>query len=300
MEQNDCLSVKPSTYLEAALVALRNANRPMSSREISAFIQNSVDFPMSGKTPWKTINARISAEILDHGVKSVFIRVDDGRFGLREWPNVVEHKALRRKINPVNETIAVIPRSKFLDFLEPRQGSEFFDINFVQAFKESQGMPRVEAEETEEYVQLIPLFFVRRGNQFLTYKRTKRLPERRLHGTRSINFGGHLQVEDFPTLFASDPDVVQQSLQRELREELKFTPDEKTVEFFGAIHETNNMFGRQHVGLVFEVRSKSAVDVNSGEPGFLTSLEFVSKADITAKRNEFDDWTFLVLDECAD
>lgn len=282
------------------MLALRSANRPMSSKEISAFIQDNIDFEISGKTPWKTINARISAEILDRGSSSIFVRVDDGRFGLREWPDVVEHKAQRRKINPVNETIAVLPRPRFLQFLKPRQGSQFFDIDYVEVFKESQGMPRIEAEETESFVQLIPLFFVRRGDEFLTYKRTKRLPEKRLHGTRSINFGGHLQVEDFPTLFASDPEVVQQSLQRELREELEFTPDEKAVEFFGAIHETTSMFGRQHVGLVFEVRSKSAVDVNSGEPGFLTSLEFASKAEIAEKRDEFDDWTFLVLDECSD
>lgn len=292
--------MKPTTYLEAALVALRNANRAMSSKEISAFIQESVEFKISGKTPWKTINARISAEILDNGSCSVFIRVDNGRFGLREWPDAEEHKALRRKINPVNETIAVVPRLRFLEFLKPRQGSHFLDVDYVELFKESHGMPRIDAEETEDFVQLIPLFFVRRGNQFLTYKRTKRLPEKRLHGTKSINFGGHLQVEDFPTLFASDPDVVHQSLQRELREELEFKPDEKTVEFFGAIHETTNMFGRQHIGLVFEVRSQSAVDVNSGEPGFLTSLDFLSKGEIVAKRDEFDDWTFLVLDECVD
>ena len=271
----------------------------MSTREIAAFIQDKIDFPIAGKTPWKTINARISAEILDQGTNSVFIRVADGRFGLREWPDAVEHTVVRRKIKPVDETIAVIPRSRFLEFLVSRRNSEFFDIDYVELFKEALGMPRIEAEETEEFVQLIPLFFVRQDNQFLTYKRTRRLPEKRLHGTRSINFGGHLQVEDFPTLFASDPEVVHQSLQRELREELEFDPDEKSVDFFGAIHETKNMFGRQHVGIVFEVCSRGAVSVNSGEPGFLTSLEFMSKAEITSNKDEFDDWTFLVLNECV-
>ncbi len=291
--------MKPSTYLEAAFVALSEANRPMSSREISVFIAKNVEFSISGKTPWKTINARISAEILENGEHSKFIRVDDGRFGLRAWPDVFEHVAARRKIKPVNEIIAVVPRPKFLTFLKPRKCSKFFEVDYVELFKESHGMQRVEAEETEDFVQLIPLFFVRRGGKFLTYKRTKRLPEKRLHGTRSINFGGHLQVEDFPSLFASDPNVVQESLQRELREELDFDPDEKTVKFFGAIHETQNLFGRQHVGLVFEVHSDSEVNVNSGEPGFLTSLKFDTKENIFENRDEYDEWTFMVLSECS-
>jgi predicted NUDIX family phosphoesterase len=269
----------------------------MSSREIATYINKNIDFPVSGKTPWKTVNARISAEILEGGQTSRFIRVGDGKFALRIWPDAIEYTVSRRTINPVNEIIAVVPRGSFLPHLKHRKHSEFFDVDYIALLQESQGMQRIEAEGTEDFVQLIPLFFVRRGVEFLTYKRTRRLPEKRLHGTRSINFGGHLQVEDFPSLFASDPRVVQESLQRELREELQFEPDEKTVSFFGAIHDQTNMFGRQHVGLVFEVTSNSEVNVDSNEPGFLTSLRFEKKDEIYAAKEEYDDWTFLVLDE---
>jgi predicted NUDIX family phosphoesterase len=293
------LENKPLTYLEATYAALYDARRPLSSREIASHIADNINFRISGRTPWKTINARLSADILENGVNSRFVRVADGRFALRIWPDVVEYTVRRRKINPVDELIAVVPKEKFLPYLHPRNGSEFFDVDYVALFQEAHGMQRVKAEETEEFVQLIPLFFVRKGREFLTYKRTKRLPEKRLHGTRSINFGGHLQVDDFPTLFASDPNVVQESLQRELREELLFQPDEKGVRFFGAIYDQTNMFGRQHVGLVFEVTSNSEVKVDTNEPGFLTSISFLEETDIFERKDEFDDWTFLVLLECA-
>ncbi|NOR62565.1 MAG: hypothetical protein GQ535_08755 [Rhodobacteraceae bacterium] len=286
-----------STYLEACEAALLLAKRPMSSKELAGFIETDVDFEVGGLTPWKTINARLSAEILENSLKSTFVRVDSGKFAIRKWPDAVEYVVAKRKINPINELIAVVPTDGFLEQLVKRPNSKFFDVDYVELFKNSQPMPRVDAEETDKFVQLIPLFFVHSEEGYLTYKRTKRLPEKRLHGTRSINFGGHLQVEDFPSLFANDPDVVQESLQRELREELKFEPDEKTVRFFGAIHDRANMFGRQHIGLVFEVISGSTVDVDTNEPGFLTSIEFASKQQIFEEKDQFDDWTFLVLDE---
>ncbi len=286
-----------STYLEACEAALEDAQRPMSSKELASYITANIDFEISGLTPWKTINARISTEIIENGPCSIFFRVDDGQFALRRWPDVVEYTVAKRKINPIDELIAVVTTETFLSQLIERPNSKFFDVNYVELLQKSNAMPRAEAEETEEFVQIIPLFFVHNERSYLTYKRTKRLPEKRLHGTRSINFGGHLQVEDFPSLFAQDPSVVQESLQRELREELRFEPDEKAVSFFGAIHDRSNFFARQHVGLIFEVISGSTVNVDTNEPGFLTSIEFASKQKILDDKDQFDDWTFLVLEE---
>jgi predicted NUDIX family phosphoesterase len=291
------VETKPSTYLEASAAALEKAGRPLTSKEIALFVKENIAFKISGRTPWKTINARISTEILKNGSNSTFVRIEDGRFALRRWPNTDEYKARRRNINPIEETIAVLPREQFLAHLRTREGSRLFDLNYTNLLQDAHGMPRRQAEETDDFVQIIPLFFVQRDDLLLTYKRTKRLPEKRLHGTRSINFGGHMQLEDFPTLFASDPSIIDQCIQRELREELLFEPEERTVEFMGAIHDDSNMFGRQHVGLSFKVTLNSSVEVESNEPGFLTSLTFMSKEQIYGNREDFDDWTFLILEE---
>lgn len=289
--------METKTYLEAAYEALIQTGRPMTSRDIAAFVANHRLAHVSGLTPWKTINARISAEILDQKDESRFVRVGPGLFALREWESASEYKVARRVVHPTMETIAVVPRDTFLTHLVPRPGSYFFDINYTEIFRKAEGMRRLEAEETDTVVQLIPLFFVFDGTRYLTYKRTRRLPEQRLHGTRSINFGGHLQVDDFPALFEFDQSTVSLALQRELREELKFEPDKKHVTFFGAIHDDTNFFGRQHVGLVFKVNIDPSVSISSNEPGFLTAIEKFDRDTIQSHRTEFDDWTFLVLGE---
>ena len=58
---------------------------------------------------------------------------------------------------------------------------------------------------------------------YLTYKRTKRLPESRLHGFYSFAFGGHLNPNDLkPLLNIFDPELaapllLRESLEKELR-----------------------------------------------------------------------------------
>lgn len=285
------------TYLEASYTALSATGRPMTSREIAHFILVNEIASIRGSTPWKTINARISAEILENDQASRFIRVGPGLFALREWQQQTEYTAPRRIINPTKENIAVVPQDIFKPFLTSRADSLFYDIDYGKLLTASIGMQRLAAEETDDFVQIIPLFFVYDGASYLTYKRTKRLPEQRLHGTRSINFGGHLQVSDFPALFRSDQETVDGALQRELREELEFVPDAKQITFFGAIHDRSNFFGRQHIGLVFEVRVDASVTMSSNEPGFLTAIEKLTKDQILSAQDEFDDWTTLVLRE---
>ncbi len=289
--------MEDKTYLEAAFEALSTTERPMSSKEISVFISEFEITRINGATPWKTINARISAEILNKKDESRFVRVGAGLFALRAWQQLPEYTVARRVINPTMETIAVVPRTTFLTLLSSRSGSSFYDVDYGDLFHEADGMRRLEAEETDEFVQIIPLFFIFDGERYLTYRRTKRLPEQRLHGTRSINFGGHLQVSDFPSLFKYQEEAVLLALQRELREELQFVPDMKAVTFFGAIHDSTNFFGRQHVGLVFQVDVSPKIQLLSNEPGFITAIEKFSRKEIESLREEFDDWTFLVLGE---
>ena len=109
-EQHRKMASTP-TYLESCEVALRATGRPMTSRDLATYIASNTMTKVSGATPWKTINARISAEILDSGANSVFVRVGKGLFALREWEQLQEYTAPRRTIHPTMETIAVVPRT---------------------------------------------------------------------------------------------------------------------------------------------------------------------------------------------
>src|SRR3546814_4643473 len=55
---------------------------------------------------------------------------------------------------------------------------------------------RMMAEEDHQLVQLIPSFLVFEDDRVLSFRRTRKTPEQRLHDSSSIVFGGHLQAED--------------------------------------------------------------------------------------------------------
>ncbi len=97
------------TNLDAAERVLNAAQRPLHSREIAAEIIGRGISTLSGQTPWKTINARISEDILRHGSCSRFKRTQYGTFGLRAWVDDQEFWVKRRQIRPLDELIRVLP-----------------------------------------------------------------------------------------------------------------------------------------------------------------------------------------------
>lgn len=226
----------------------------------------------------------------------MFMRIDRGRFALREWDHYQEFNGKRRKINPIEEDIAVLPAARFLEKIKHVKTSSIFNIDYVDLIKSSENMRRKDAEETEDFVQIVSLFLVFNGLDYLAHRRTKKLPEKRLSSSKSLNFGGHLQLSDYPSLFERDNLMVDNAIQRELREELTFTPDNKEVKYLGAIYDASTTLGRQHVGLVFLVTVGEDVTATSNEPGFLTSLDFMSPQQIEDIRGEFDSWSMRVYD----
>lgn len=79
----DCLDA----YLQIAMEVLRFERRPLSPRAIlaAAYKQGRVPPNLYGKTQHKTLQARLSEEIVLERVKSAFFRTAPGRFFLREF-----------------------------------------------------------------------------------------------------------------------------------------------------------------------------------------------------------------------
>ena len=285
---------RPQTLLQAAEAVLRVAQRSLHSRQIAQLIVEGGLGQLSGRTPWKTVTARLSMEIVERGSASPFMRTAHGLFALREWDFAVEFEVKRRRIAPIDETIRVVPRTQ-IEALEHKAGppSPLFAIDYEALIDVSIEMPRREAELTEDFVQLIPTFVVRRGDAVWTYTRTKRLPEARLHHTRCVSFGGHMQAEDELYLFR-DNEEYEGSVLRELYEELAFSKD-PTVRYLGAIHLGANMFERQHMGLVFEVMVGARAKVASLEPGMHADVRLTSLAEVRAMAPSLDSWSQLLV-----
>src|SRR3546814_9803391 len=124
------------------------------------------------------------------------------------------------------------------------------------------------AVEDHQLVQLIPSFLVFEDDRVLSFRRTRKTPEQRLHDSSSIVFGGHLQAEDNPALFAHDDEEVERFLFRELHEELGFSPPPRRARYVGVLHLTGSAFERPHAGVVFAIDLEPGTRVESREPGY--------------------------------
>ena len=159
-------------------------------------------------------------------------------------------------------------------------------------------MRRRQAEEDLEVIQLVSVFIVRFNELYLTYKRTKRLPERRLHGYYSLGFGGHLNPDDLrPLLNIFDPDVAAPLILRELDEELRLGRGEMPkLAYAGLLYDDSQPVSRQHLGITYGVFLKSD-KFEIGERGFLMDAKFERLDEILARKREFENWSWILIDE---
>lgn len=71
-----------SALLDSVQHLLREAGRPMSSRELAALLMQRGLWSTQGKTPDATVSARVYMDIKKHGERSRFIKSGKGRFAL--------------------------------------------------------------------------------------------------------------------------------------------------------------------------------------------------------------------------
>jgi restriction system protein len=284
------------SFLDAAERVLSDAQKPLHPREIVARALREGLVESSGQTPDQTMKAKLSTDILSKNTSSRFMRTDKNRFGLRTWiPRYKEFVADRFKKALLDEEIVVFPRA-LLDRFVPGPGLHQLSAEQSQELLVSlQPMQRREAEEDMSVIQLVSAFLVRDGDRVATYKRTRRLPEARLHGCFSLLFGGHLNPDDVPPLFSIfDPDVGSLFIQRELREELRFGhPPPMTLR--GVLYDTRREVSLQHLGVLYEVLVPPDEEVEVGERGFLQQLAFETPYEIEDRIADFENWSELIL-----
>jgi predicted NUDIX family phosphoesterase len=294
-EQPDDKAVPSLSTLEAAEYVLRVAQRALGSKDIAREVMKLKSTTLGGRTPWKTVNARISTDIIKLGIKSRFKRTAQGFFALREWVDEAEFVVKRRRIKSIDESIKVVPKDMFCDYIKDVETTGLVERDYWPLVLMSIDLPRIDAENTEEFVQLIPTFVVVKHRSILSYVRTKRLPEARLHNKRSISFGGHLQADDNPVLFSEDHKIQRDFLFRELYEEIKFTSD-FDANYLGLICLRNNEFERQHAGIVFLIDLPDETDFESLEPGMHVDVRFIPLEELMIDKENMDSWTRLLIE----
>lgn len=279
-----------SRLLTAVENVLRACGKPLTAKAIVKEMADRGEIVPGGLTPWKTIGARLAVEIRSKA-DSQFMRVGRGMYALRAWSDLVPVEVPRRRINPLDEDILIVDRQAFEELKVDRGVGRLFDIHYRDLLAAARPVHRMKAEDDNTLVQLIPSFIVFEENRVLSFRRTKKTPEQRLHDTFSIVFGGHLQAEDNPALFAHDADEVERFMFRELHEELAFHPPLRRSRYIGVLHLEDTAFERQHAGVVFAVDLEPGTVATSLEPGYHSTLRFVPWDGIVASHVMEDRWS---------
>lgn len=263
----------------------------MTAREIVDQAVNGGLLTTEGKTPWKTMNARLSTDILNNKKASLFMRTGSGRFALRAWSDKIsEFVSPRRVLALFDEDILVFDKNVLRDFI-PTDGLRDDNIDYAKLLANTRSMRRIEAETRHDVIQLVSAYVVHYGDDILTYKRTRRLPENRLHNVYSLMFGGHLNPDDLLPLFSfNDPETALYMLIRELNEELIVGRPYPTIKFAGLLYDPRTEVSEQHVAIVFDV-SMNNTSYSIGERGFLADAKFETRAQIASRISDFENWS---------
>lgn len=285
-------------FLDAAYKVLKNVNEPLSAKEITQKALEVNVLVSKGKTPHQSMKARLSTDILRYKEKSIFKRTKAGKFALREWDDR-EYIAPRHKKGIIDESIAVFDKKYLSEFVE---GSGIFhkDIDFISQRLNEICFPEVRknAEDNKQLIQLVSVFITQFKDKYLTFKRTKRLPEKRLHGFYSIAFGGHITFEELMPLLGLnifDPNSDELFIIRELSEELKLKYHPK-IRYRGLIYDDSKEVSKVHIGLIYDVVLESN-KFEIGERGFLMDPKFEDIITIKQRREAFENWSQLIINE---
>jgi predicted NUDIX family phosphoesterase len=279
-----------SGLLDSIQRVLFVCDKPLSAKAIATELEKVNAARLGGLTPWKTVGARLAVDIRSNP-KTSFMRVGRGMYALKTWSDLIPVSVPARRISPLDEDILVLDREVFNRMKEGRKVRQLFDVHYRDLLAAARPIQRMAAEESDDLVQLIPSFLIFREDSVLSFKRTKKTPEQRLHDSYSIVFGGHLQVEDSPALFAHIDDEVERFLFRELHEELAFDPPLVQSRYSGVLYLEDTAFERQHAGVVFAVQLAMGTKVNSLEPGYHSTLQFLPWSSITDSPVMDDRWS---------
>jgi predicted NUDIX family phosphoesterase len=287
-------------FLNVAYKVLMEEGKPLSYKEIINIGKEKGWLITEGKTPAESMRARLSENILHKKEKSLFMRTASGMFGLRIWLNSSEeYIAPRFKKSLLDEVIVVFPVNLLEKYVHGPGLYVLPTKDRKEMITELKPMPRFLAEENINVIQLISVFIVRFENKYLTYRRTRKLPEKRLHGYYSMFFGGHLNPDDVDLPLLSDfTDSINAKLmfKREFKEELRLPSEElPELNYKGLLYDNNRLVSRQHLGIVYDVYLNSS-KYSIGERGFLMDSKFETLEEIENRKQDFENWSWIIIE----
>jgi hypothetical protein len=207
------VEVSLDSYLQIAQTVLRSTRRPMSARAILdlAYQAGVVPNHLYGKTQQKTLQARLSEDILHHRETSAFYRTEPGQFALVEFLRDPNFPAEWKKRFPARRRTRDLKRENSLaisrSFIE-NYGEGMADFHhFFGAADASDAVAYMHPDEMDDrgYCSAWTVSVVLKEDQILAYRVGRYRDDRDAFADkRSICFPGVIAAED-ASLFSDDP-----------------------------------------------------------------------------------------------
>lgn len=200
------------SYLDIAHKVLRASRRPMSARGIldAAYRARIVPEHLRGKTQHKTLQARLSEDILHHRSSSLFYRTEPGIFFLSELiadpsiPKKYKEKfQARRRTRDLKKGAPLGVRRSFLrSWVENHRGVEM--ASFFRDAEARDSVKYLNDCDDGEFAILWTFSLVRRGESTLSYRIGRYRDDRDAFANkRTIGFPGLVTSID-RTLFSQN------------------------------------------------------------------------------------------------
>lgn len=288
--------VNKYSFLNAAERVLEASGKPMTPEEITASALQLGLFSSAGQTPSQTMKSKLSMDVLHGGMASRFMRSGPNQFALRRWKHVQEVVADRFQKALMDEDVIVFDRTILRDYFPIDGISSLAPDSGLELIAQTYPMKRSAAEEDCDVIQLVSQFLVVHHHKVAAHKRTRRLPEARLHGVHSLLFGGHLNPDDVTPLFGPfDPVNGARYITRELSEEVRISGGDPRLDLVGGIYDPRSPVSEQHLGVLYVVRIPDESTIQIGERGFLQQLRFLTLQEIGQQLEKFENWSELVF-----
>lgn len=300
------MKVKQADRLvDVAEVILRKLNRPATAREIidRALVLPSARIIFSGKTPHKTLNARISVDILRHGIKSRFYRYAPAAYGLREfleskdndhnYKRVFIGSSRRKQVS--NEPVATVKCSAVKFFsVDGLYDADHYPLQILDLL-DVKYSDRKYAECRDDLKQLVSYACIYYEDQVLAFEKGRYTSDDgEFIGKQSIGFGGHVSYFDL-SLFDDTPVGLNSNVLRELYEELYFFRKYfrhgiKDIQFLGFLIDSSTANGKRHLGLATKVQLRHKIELETATLGF-RNLRWISAQKTPNTFDQFEIWS---------
>jgi predicted NUDIX family phosphoesterase len=300
-----------SEFLRVAEMLFQKYREPMTAKQLvhCAIEDKLFSDKLSGKTPHQTMKAKLSVDIRRKGSLSPFVRTRPGRFFLRSLlaSDSEAYQAKPFRIAPATEDVLVFP-SKWLDGRDRFQGIKKTWKPLLSRLLSQSGLHhigRMEAEQSEDFKQVLTYILVTRRSQILAFRRgTFNRVEDYLRGSSCIGFGGHVSELD-RTLYNFRTDMgILDNARRELFEELTLPKMDRSqiangkgLEIIGLLNDDSSAAGRRHFAVVLRYRATD--DPAWEEPlrgeKSITQLRWLNLRSLGEELRDFEYWSQLCL-----